>query len=247
MGKSPNPCKNILPMSEITPKVVKAQESTQFDWVIYSDATFAGLAILIPIPLVDVAFEQFFKRRMPRNIARRNAMKLSPRVQIELNRGRFSCLQSCLMAPILLTLLLLKRILRTILYFLTIKESSDLLSLYWHRAFLLDYMCKAGYFRDEETAVIAAEALREILDTITTSPLNQLARQVIVLPHHILRSLRRVRQGKTDADIEKTRSLMERTWDNFSDYFIELAEQYDQTFAKVKLVQEMQKSVIRDA
>ena len=65
-------------------------------------------------------------------------------------------------------------------------------------------------------------------DRFTTSPLTQLAKQVIALPHHILRSLRRVRQGKTDADIEKTRNLMARTWDNFSDYFIELAEQLEE-------------------
>ncbi|MBE2222815.1 MAG: hypothetical protein IAF02_14820 [Anaerolineae bacterium] len=228
-------------MSDEPAKTTEAQESAQFNWLVYSDATFAGLAILIPIPLLDVAFEQFFWRRMPRAIARQNGIKLSPRIQMELNRGRFSCLQSCLMAPILLTLLLLKRIFKTILYFLTIKESSDLLSLYWHRAFLLDYMCKVGYFQDEETAVIAAEALREILETITTSPLTQLARQVIALPRHILRSLRRVRRGKTDEDIEKTRTLMARTWDNFSDYFVELAEQYEQTFAKVKRVKEMQR------
>ena len=93
-------------MTNSTP--VKAQESAQFDWPVYADATFAGLAILIPMPLLDVVFEQFFRRRMPRNIARRNGMQLSPRMQIELNRGQFSCLQSCFMAPILLTLLLLK-------------------------------------------------------------------------------------------------------------------------------------------
>ncbi len=229
-------------MPDDSKKAIEAQESAQFDWIIYSDATFAGLAILIPIPLVDVAFEQFFRRRMPRIIARRNGLQLAPRLQIEINRGRFSCLQSCLMAPILLTVLLLKRLFRTILYFLTIKESSDLLSLYWHRAFLLDYMCKAGYLQDEETGIIAAEALRKILETITTSPLSQLAKQVIAMPHHILRSLRRVRRGKTDKDIENARTLMARTWENFSDYFVELAEQYDQTFAKVKQVQEMQRT-----
>jgi hypothetical protein len=229
-------------MPEDLPKTGEARESAQFDWVVYSDATFAGLAILIPVPLVDVAFEQFFRRRMPRVIARQNGLQLSPRIQIELNRGRFSCLQSCLMAPVLLTLLLLKRIFRTILYFLTIKESSDLLSLYWHRAFLLDYMCKAGYLQNEETAVIAAEALRKILETITTSPLHQLARPVIGLPHHILRSLRRVRRGKQDVDIENTRNLMARTWDSFGDYFVELAAQYDQTYVTVKQVQEMQRN-----
>lgn len=234
-------------MTEDTNKAIEARESAQFDWVVYSDATFAGLAILIPIPLVDIAFEQFFRRRMPRVIAKRNNLQLSPRMQMEINRGRFSCLQSCLMAPILLTLLLLKRIFRTILYFLTIKESSDLLSLYWHRAFLLDYMCKVGYLQDDENGTIAAEALREILETISTSPLTQLAKQVIGVPHHILRSLRRVRRGKSDEDIETTRNLMARTWDSFGDYFIELAAQYDQTFDKVKQVHDMQRIKVEEA
>ncbi|MFO7682058.1 MAG: hypothetical protein R6X34_18595 [Chloroflexota bacterium] len=234
-------------MTEQTPNILKAQKSAQFDWVVYSDATFAGLSILIPVPLVDVAFEQFFKRRMPRAIARRNGLTLPPRVLLELNRGRFSCLQSCLMAPVLLTLLLLKRLFRTIFYFLTIKEASDLLSLYWHRAFLLDYMCQVGYLRDEETAVIAAEALREVLDTITTSPLTQLAKQVIALPHHILRSLRRMRRGQTDEQLEKARSLMARTWESFGDYFVDVAAQYDETFKQVRLAQEMQTSVKPEA
>ena len=34
----------------------------RFDWLRYADATFAGLALLIPIPLLDVAFECFFRR-----------------------------------------------------------------------------------------------------------------------------------------------------------------------------------------
>ena len=217
----------------------QAQASARFDWAVYSDATFAGLAVLIPLPLVDTAFEQFFRRRMPRGIARRNQINLSPRMQLELNRGRLTCRQACLTGPFVMTFWLIKRLSRKILYFLTVKESSDQLSLYWHRAFLLDYMCKAGYLADEATAVPAAEALREILETITTSPLNQLARQVITIPRHILLSLRRVRTGKQDKDIEATRSLMSQTWDSFHDYLVALAARYDDTFAAVQRKQQM--------
>lgn len=46
--------------------------ATQFDWQIYADTTFAGLSLLILIPLLDVAFEWFFRRRMAHTIARRN-------------------------------------------------------------------------------------------------------------------------------------------------------------------------------
>ncbi|MCB8985666.1 MAG: hypothetical protein H6659_17700 [Ardenticatenaceae bacterium] len=205
-----------------------------FDWQVYADATFAGLSILIPIPLLDVAFEQFFRRRMPVVIARRNGLTLSPSLRMDLNRGRFSCLVACLTWPVLGLIMVLKRLSRNLLYFLTIKESSDQLSLYWHRAFLLDYMCEAGYLADEATAVPAAEALRETLDTIPTSPVNELARQVVYLPHHLLRTLRQARRGQMDAEMEKARSLMARTWDSFGDHFLEVARRYDDIFQQVQ-------------
>jgi len=44
---------------------------TEFDWIIYADATFAGLALLLPIPFVDGLIEAYFRRRMPGDIARR--------------------------------------------------------------------------------------------------------------------------------------------------------------------------------
>ena len=33
----------------------------EFDWRIYADGTAAGLTVLIPIPLVDLAFDQFVR------------------------------------------------------------------------------------------------------------------------------------------------------------------------------------------
>ena len=30
---------------------------TDFDWIVYADATFAGLSILLPIPFVDTWLE----------------------------------------------------------------------------------------------------------------------------------------------------------------------------------------------
>lgn len=216
----------------------KTTPDVSFDWQIYADATFAGLSILIPIPLLDVAFEQFFRRRMPTAIARRNGVALSPRVRLDLNRGRFSCLMACLTWPLLLLVMVIKRLSRNLLYFLTIKESSDQLSVYWHRAFLLDYMCKAGYLAEEETAVTAAEALRETLETISTSPLNELARQIVYLPRHLLRTLRQARRGQVDAEMEKARSLMARTWDGFSDHFLDVARRYDEIYQDVQMRQQ---------
>jgi len=86
----------------------------KFDWAIYADATLAGLAILIPIPLLDLLFEWIFKRRMPQAIAKRNGRTLSPETIRQLNRSSFSCL-GCLLWPLELVWLLLKRTYRTIL------------------------------------------------------------------------------------------------------------------------------------
>ena len=58
--------------------------ATDFDWLVYADATFAGLAILIPFPFVDSLLEEYFRRRMARDIARRRGRTLSPAVQLSL-------------------------------------------------------------------------------------------------------------------------------------------------------------------
>ena len=42
-----------------------------FDWIIYRDATLAGLAALLPVPYVDDAIEGRFRRQMPTSIAAR--------------------------------------------------------------------------------------------------------------------------------------------------------------------------------
>ena len=104
------------------------QPVPKFDWAVYADATFAGLAILIPIPLLDVFVEWLFRRRMPQAIAKRNGRKLSRPIVFHLN-NRPGKWWGCFLWPIALTLLLLKRLFRTILYFLTIKEATDNLSL----------------------------------------------------------------------------------------------------------------------
>lgn len=206
---------------------------TSFDWAVYADATFAGLSLLIPIPLLDLAFEQTFRRRMIKTIARRRHCKLPPQVVAEINRGDGDCLQSCLAWPVILIYQFLKQFSRKILYFLTIKEAVDQLNAYWHRAFLLNHMMLMECLNDVESARTARIALDETLNNISASPLRQLAQQVVSIPSRALRTLRRVRRGREDESVAETRSLMARTWANFSDYFEALAAQYEETYRQV--------------
>ena len=209
---------------------------TRFDWIIYADATFAGLSVLIPIPLLDVAFEHFFRRRMPGVIARRNGRTLDKETIQELNRLPPGCLQTCLGWPILILLTFLKRLYRTILYFLSIKDATDNLSLYWHRAFLLDYMIRSGYVDDPATVPIAAEALRQLLDDIATSPLTQLAQEVVASAHHIFATLRRViRRGEEDEVVAQAKERMATIWSSYDEYLAEVAVRYDQRYTQLRI------------
>ena len=207
---------------------------SKFDWLIYANATFAGLSILIPIPLLDVAFEHIFRRRMPGAIGKRNGRSLPKDTIHELNRLPPGCLQTCLGWPILILFTFLKRLYRTIFYFLTIKDASDSLSRYWHQAFLLDHMMRAGYTDDPATVPLAAEALRQILAEISTSPLSQLAQEIVSSVRHIFASLRRViRRGEEDEIVIQTKERMATIWSSYDSYFAEVAVRYEARYAQL--------------
>ncbi len=218
----------------------------KFDWAIYVDATLAGLAILIPIPLVDLLFEWLFKRRMPQAIARRNGRILSTETIRQLNRSSFNCL-GCLLWPLELVWLLLKRTYRTILYFLTIKEATDKLSYYWHRAFLLDFMMKRGDLSGPEESALAAQALHQVLDNLTTSPLTQLAQQVVANVRHILRSSWRwLRRKQEDEMMAETRTQMANAWRDLSGYFVLVASRYEQQLEQLHVARLQENLVVND-
>jgi hypothetical protein len=207
-----------------------AAPRTEFDWAIYADATFAGLSFLIPIPLLDLAFERWFRRRMPRTIARRRDCHLKPQVIRELNRSRSDILRSCLMWPFFLAFEFVKRLSKKLLYFLAIKETTDQLSYYWHRAFLIDHMLRIECLNSEEEARVAVMALDQVLEDVDTRPLSQLARQIVARVSHVFRTLRRARRGQEDEVVAETKSLMAQTWDNFGEYLAALAVRYEQTY-----------------
>lgn len=215
------------------------QPRAALEWEIYANATFAGLAVLIPIPLVDWIFEEVFRRRMPAAITSYRNQAITPPVIKELNKqdgitGQ-GCLRSCGTILLLLTYGLLKRISRKIFYFLTIKEATDKVNFYWHQAFLIDHMLTVGHLANEETARTARQAMDEVLRETTTSPMLQLAQQVTAGTRHILKTLRRVRRGREDEVVEQKRSQMIQQWAKFDDYLAALAVLYDQTYKKIKL------------
>jgi hypothetical protein len=198
-----------------------------FDWPIYADATLAGLSTLIPLPLVDLFFEWLFRRRMPGVIARRNGRQLQPQVVQRLNRGRFGCWPGCFMWPVTLLIQFIKRLYRTVLYFLTVKAAADNLSYYWHRAFLLDYMIRRGDLDDAAQAELATAALEQVLARTVASPVTQLAQQIVGGMSHALRAAWRWLRRREDEDVTAVRETMARSWSDVGGYLEQTAQAYE--------------------
>jgi hypothetical protein len=210
------------------------RDPTTFEWHVYADATFAGLSALIPFPLVDLVFEQIFKRRMAGVIARQRQQQLSPAAKSSLNRLGCSW-QSCLLFIPWLFYKLLTRLSRKILYFLAVKEAVDNLNYYWHRAFLIDYMLWAGHLDDSASPERAVTAMRQTLASVSASPLTKVAQQVVHQSRHVLRTLWRVvRRAEEDELVAQEKATLRATWDELQPYLRQVADRYDEFYAALE-------------
>jgi hypothetical protein len=205
----------------------------EFDWRVYDNATFAGLAPLIPIPVVDWAFEEFFRRRIARGIARHRGAPLSPEVISELNRTG-GCAAACLALPVKLLWELVKGTLHTILYFLSIKAATDRLSRYWHYAFLVDCTLRQGHLDDVRSARLARRAMTLSLSEASTSPMIGLARAVVANNRDVLRTLRRALKNEDDETIAEKRSILQHRWDEFRGHLADIAGRYTDHYAALE-------------
>ena len=226
----------------LRPAAAKAM-TTDFDWIVYADATFAGLAILLPFPFVDSWLEDYFRRRMPRDIARRRGRVLSKAAVREVNRERSqSFLRGCLLWPLEQIVYLVRNMYRTVVYFFTVVDATDKLSHYWHRAFLIDYMIARGHLDDPTRAAAAGEALRRVLQTVETSPMRNLAGELIEFASGQVRGLTRafyrfLRHREETAEFKHQRQTIADRWAEFGDYLPEVADTYEKTLAAVQFEQ----------
>jgi hypothetical protein len=210
--------------------MVPPQPRTEFNWGLYADATLAGLSRLIPIPMLDMLFEDFFRRRILGSVARSRGGRVAPEIASYVERSEKGCVEGCLLLPFRLFYELIKRPSKKILYFLTIKDATDGVSYYWTRAFLMDYALQLGHLENIEMAMRAKCAIDFVLNTTQVSPLLQLARQLVSNSRHIFRSLHLARRGVTDPVIDQKRRQMAEHWGDFSGYLRTLAVRYNEAF-----------------
>ena len=167
-----------------------------FDWRIYADATCSGLSVLIPLPFVDLIFETIFRRRIPGKIAGARDSEISAETRVQLARPINDALSraGCLAVPFMAGRYIVRRLWRKIIYIFAVKDATAALTEYWHRAFLIDHMVRAGHLAPGVDTGLAVRVFRRVLQEIDPSPLTGLARQTVVSVRHVFRLLVRARR-----------------------------------------------------
>lgn len=222
--------RELIPAARAAAPMGGAQPRTAFELPIYADATLAGLAALVPVPLLDWWLEERFRRRMVTQIAAHRGLRLSAAARQALDIGGGGLIAAGLRFLLKLPLRLVLRLVRKLVYVLAIKEATEKVSYYWQRAFLIDYMLRAGHLEDAASAGRAQRAMQEAMRGLP-SPLiglaGQLARRVW--------ELRPFRRSSSEAGLAaaaaEQRGFIERQWAGYEGFLLQLAERYDRAYA----------------
>jgi hypothetical protein len=198
------------------------------EWWVVADATLAGLAALVPLPGLDLIVEMVFRRRIPRTIARNRGVTLAPDVVVRLGRGSGLSVRGCLLLPFVVVLWVVKKLFRKLLYVLTVTEAASQVSVYWHRAYLVDHLVRGGHLAPGCDVERALALFVQVLDEADTSPVTGLARQVVQSPRRVLRVLRRFRRGQAGA---AEQGLLDSGWEVIEDSLVAVTRRFDQLLA----------------
>lgn len=207
---------------------------TIFDWRIYAEATCAGLTALLPIPFVDLAFEAYFRRRMPETIAKVRRRELAVGAGRRLGRGnsRFLSLEGCLAFPVGLVLYVAKKIWRKVVYVLAIADATSSVSAYWQRAYLLDHVISAGHAGPNVDWHRSATVFEKVLEETDISPLTGLARQTVSSVHRVFRLLILSRRHGAAEETESLSGILRSHWDAAESSLWQVARAYNEEYAR---------------
>lgn len=211
------------------PPAQRPRARTEFELPIYADATLAGLAPLVPVPLLDWWLEERFRRQMVGRIAGHRGRQLAPGVRQALSTGGRGLLVAGLLFLLKLPLRLLLRLVRKLVYVLAVKEATEKVSYYWQRAFLLDHMLQLGHLEDEASARRAQRAMEETLRG-APSPLTALAGQLTRRAWELRPFRRRSAEEGLAAAAAEQRNVVQHQWAAYEGYLHELAARYERAY-----------------
>lgn len=149
-----------------------------------------GLTALIPVPWVDDWAGNWVRRRMVRELFQQRGIPLEEPVLRSLvpegtepSRGcLYQALWITVVLPFRLAVYLLRRVLRTILFFIAAKQAADRMSRIFHEGYLLDASLRHGWLGEAVTVERSGQvraACSEVLAEVNTSPVTSVFRQLI--------------------------------------------------------------------
>jgi len=192
------------------------------------------LTALLPIPFVDLAFEAYFRRRIPATIAKVRRMDQADGARICLGRGlgRLVSLEGCLAVPLGVMRYILRKLWRKVIYILAIADATSLVSAYWHRAYLLDHIISAGHTGPDVDWRRSAAVFEEVLQETDTGPLMGLARQTVSSVHRVLRLLVRARRRGAAEETESLSTILQTHWEAAEASLVKVALCYNEEYAR---------------
>jgi len=204
-----------------------------FEWKVYIDATLAGLTPLIPIPFVDLVFERVFRSRMAGSVAKARGRRLAPEVRERLGRAHeeWLSMSGCLAVPVFVVRYLLKRLWRKVIYIFAITDAARSLSLYWHRAYLLDHMLRAGHLDAGADTDHAADAFVRTLRDADTDSLIFVGRAQIRSGHRWVRMLFTARRRGSQTAAGTIAAFLAGHWDVIEETLRPVAHLYNAVYA----------------
>lgn len=220
--------------SPVMPESTTAPKHTVFDWRIYAEATCAGLTPLLPLPFVDLAFEAVFRHRMPGNTARVRGRVLATGASASLSHGtgELLSLQGCLRLPLGIIRYILRRFWRKLVYVFAIADAAILTSEYWHRAYLLDHVIRAGHAGQDVDWRRASVVFDKVLQETDVSPLLGVAKQTVANAHRVVRMLVRARRHDAAEETESLSTILGSNWDAAEASLMNVAVRYNEEYAR---------------
>ena len=151
-----------------------------------------GLTALIPVPFLDDWTLDLIRRRLARELFARHGVPLSREARAVLTAKGPWAVSGCLyqaffvlvLVPVKILTFFFKRLARTLLFFLALKQATDRASEVFHEGYLLESALRRELIdAPAETEVVARvmNAIRQTVLEVDTSPVKSIFRRVLKL------------------------------------------------------------------
>lgn len=174
-------------------------------------SVLGGLCPLIPVPFIDDVILGFIQRRMVETLCTLHGFHPTSAQIKTLSAEPSGCPLGCLWAVVVYPV---KKILKKVLYFLSIKGCVDVASTMLHRGYLLQHCLANGIVSKDNVAdkaglVRVQDAIRAACKEVDPRPINQILKRIFGASKALLKGSARAMWGMFRRERKKDRAHKE--------------------------------------